>query len=370
MFVENSLFRTGIFCNARAILEVKDGGAIKANCSVHGLPPPVYTKARVTKVVADAIYVSADGVPFAVCARGIPNGELFIAHALSQLAPGNAAISEIAGMSILPKNTLQWEGVQAIITTLPYAQIKVKMEEAGVPVMPQSSLEDVAWRGAETPLLQDCFTPITGPEDISHVLTIPFDLGCSNKHTVRFAAVQVGAHTKAWKASGWSPRHPLGGVKASTNFTAPPERINLCKEVVILELSEPGSSVVAATTRMLGEMTGAKVITLQLKHDAAASSADGAGSGGADFLQTDSPQFFKHLNKGKAARECKLADVVGIIAEYGANNVIFARDRVLLTSSVPARGTICGSCVLRSPHCINSTSNHAFRVGRSFIQLL
>lgn len=300
MFVENSLFRSGIFCNARAILQVKDADKIKPNCSVLELPKPTLTREVVPRVATDGVYLSSDSISFGICARGHAGADSTLAAALQ----------------IEPKE-LSWKSVQAAVGKMTWEDAKVKVEGVGLPVVRQTEFEDIAWRGKTTyPAVDHCLTPLEGVADLDSIIAPPFDLGCSpNGHKAKFPAPKLGSHTKAWYKHGWSPVAANARMPKAASY-AQPLQTAMCTDVVIFELSESGASSIAAATRMLGEMTNANIVKITL--------TEGSAGAGKDNLETSAAKFYNHLKAGKVDVTCTLDEIPTLIEKAGASNVVFA----------------------------------------------
>jgi crotonobetainyl-CoA:carnitine CoA-transferase CaiB-like acyl-CoA transferase len=134
-----------------------------------------------------------------------------------------------------------------------------------------------------------------GLSDCPHLLTAPFQLSCSHDHKPGFKAVNLGAHTVAWKERGWPKRHKDAEVGAKRSRSKG-------KDILVIELSEARSAAVAAATLQFAAATGGPVVQLV---------AEGADK----YWETHNPQFAKHLRGDKTIVECAMKNVRGYIEE-------------------------------------------------------
>ena len=292
---------------ARAILEVKDAAKIEPNCPILELPKPTLRRAVVPRVATDGVYMSSDTVTFGICARGHAGAASKLAAALEIKPQRSSSSSNDAELS--------WSSVQEAVQNLTWEEVKAKVENAGLPLVRQTTFEDLAWHGKTTyPVTGHCLTPLEGVDDLDAIVAPPFDLGCSSNHKVQFPAAKLGAHTKAWHTHGWSPLAPGAGLKKASSFTQT-LRSKIAPEMVVFELSESGASSVAATSRMLGEMTNANIVRITL--------SNGSKGQVKDSLETSALNFFNYLKSGKVNVTCELTEIPALIEKAGEANAVF-----------------------------------------------
>ena len=131
---------------------------------------------------------------------------------------------------------------------------------------------------------------------------------CSDKHGAQFPASTLGCHTQSFNQKGWAPRDEQVFFGLADT-----------RDVVVVELSEPRSSSVAAgTLQFMKQVPGCQVIRILTEPS---------------YWAEVNPSFERMLNEGKQTRKCEIEAVreeLVRIAEGGAAVIFATNERVTL----------------------------------------
>jgi len=275
--VENSLFRAGLFVNAKNLVNQKvdatekntrtlefEGKPYKMPDFVHN---PVYT-----------IYTCSDGC-FGLIGKAVDNAQAKVAKELGLSLP------------------LTKESVQSEVKDLILNDIVSRLEGVGIPcslyltnLEVGQSLEDRKYPDATT-VFEDL--------DIKQIVNMPYTLDCNKNHAPRFPAVDLGVHTDALVTQNSDGSFSGTWPKRDSSFEVNDGQQT--DDIVIVELSEPQTSVVAATSRLLADScSDASVVSVEI---------DGVGQQWRDV----DPLFADFLQSGKHSVSCKSLASVGEI---------------------------------------------------------
>eukprot|EP00040_Diaphanoeca_grandis_P029095 m.169438 g.169438 ORF g.169438 m.169438 type:complete len:859 (-) comp31571_c0_seq1:315-2891(-) len=295
--VENCLFRQGIFCNAKSIAQGKPDAAAKITrtleCETQDYttktdPNPLYTT-----------YMCKDGC-LGVLGKTVTDGAQKLTHVLGIT-------------SVLSKDV-----VQQAMKKLTVTDAKKKIEGAGIACARYLSSPSMveAESGIDgTDYLSDAGT-LFPDLDLKVIVNMPYTLDCDGTHGPKFLATALGVHTEALVTKKDDGSFSANWPKRCASFETSPNKRSksTTKEIVIVELSEPQTSVVAATSRILTDnCDNTTVVSVEI---------DGVGTHWRDVHET----FSDFLHSGKHSVTCSSIGVVGeMIAKLFADgkHVVF-----------------------------------------------
>eukprot|EP00039_Didymoeca_costata_P025820 m.14348 g.14348 ORF g.14348 m.14348 type:complete len:793 (+) comp5067_c0_seq1:256-2634(+) len=294
MKVENSLFRMGLFCNAPALLAVKNGHEIKPTKRVLDTEIPHHAKVEVRRFPYQDAYRTADYVHLALC--GTESNASALAKALN-----------IEG-------ELTYESVKSTISKMQFVELESKLEDAKVLFVKQEYPTDFAWFGPKRDVINECFAKIEGIPDLEYIPAIPYEFSCSNKHGPRFPCARTGEHTESWNQLGWSDRKEEACLQRAAKFESPEKNaFSFLNDYVLVELSMSETSSIGAACKLLHEMCGISTVKLD-------------ASDIPNTWSQDQLSYAKHLDDGKEVKKCSLGDVAKILEAFATDGkkVIFA----------------------------------------------
>jgi len=186
-------------------------------------------------------------------------------------------------------------GLAASIKSLSAKQAIALLKQAQAGHTEYVSLKDVMdAKGNPTYEKAKCFVKVPGVEDIEWFVANPLDIHCSEDHKPRTRAPLLGVHTKSFLSDGWSPVAPEAKLKAAQEV-AEPAKGGILNGLVVVELSEVGACVAAATSRLV--TFGATVVKVEPPEG--------------DVWRQKDPAVFRQLNHGKRSLVLDLDEPAG-----------------------------------------------------------
>ena len=231
--VDTALLRVGAWVGSAKIVKVDPS-------QQQNIPEiPDYESEKSTPHPLRHTYASADNVTFSLVAEGNGEGDFLVK--LTSAIGVKGTLSRIGGKDEIALAS----DLEGAFSNIEYKQIDKMLSEIGIAHTRVGSLAECVF--TKDARFDGVFeTPPEDIDDLSRVIKIPYDFGCSGRHGPTKRAPFKGEDTESFLKRGWSPVAPEAELKASTSFKSINQsgKSGVMQGIKIVELS---SSAVGAS---------------------------------------------------------------------------------------------------------------------------